>query len=67
VPDLLSAHSITFKNYNFHCPSNYSILALFKKWATGGPDNELNQSSRSSSGPAARRSRPATGTPRSAA
>jgi phospholipase C len=35
---------ITFKNYNFHCPSNYSILALFKKWATGGPGNELNQS-----------------------
>jgi hypothetical protein len=44
VPDLLSAHSITFKNYNFHCPSNYSILAMFKKWATGGRNNELNQS-----------------------
>jgi phospholipase C len=42
VLDLLSAHSITFKNYNFHCPSNCSILALFKKWATGGPHNELN-------------------------
>ncbi len=22
---------------NFRCPANYSILALFKKWATGGP------------------------------
>ena len=44
VLDQLSAHGITFKNYNFHCPSNYSILALFKKWATGGPNNELNRS-----------------------
>ena len=44
VLDLLSGHGITFKNYNFHCPSNYSILALFKKWATGGPNNELNRS-----------------------
>jgi hypothetical protein len=35
VLDLLSGHGITVKNYNFHCPSNYSILALFKKWATG--------------------------------
>jgi len=25
VLDLLSGHGITFKNYNFHCPSNYSI------------------------------------------
>ncbi len=44
VCDLLSGHGITFKNYNFHCPDNYSIIALFKKWATGGPNNELNQS-----------------------
>jgi phospholipase C len=44
VLDLLSGNGITFKNYNFHCPANYSILALFKKWAAGGPDNELNQS-----------------------
>jgi phospholipase C len=44
VLDLLSGNGITFKNYNFHCPANYSILALFKKWATGGPNNELNQS-----------------------
>jgi len=44
VLDLLSGHGITFKNYNFHCPPNYSILALFKKWATGGPNNELNRS-----------------------
>jgi phospholipase C len=43
VLDLLSAHGITFKNYNFHCADNYSILALFENWATGGPNNELNQ------------------------
>lgn len=44
ILDLLKSNSITFKNYNFHCPSNYSILALFKNWATGGANNELNQS-----------------------
>lgn len=43
ILDLLSSHGITFKNYNFYCPDNYSILALFEKWATGGPNNELNQ------------------------
>jgi phospholipase C len=43
VLDLLSAHGITFKNYNFHCADNYSILALFENWAAGGPSNELNQ------------------------
>jgi hypothetical protein len=43
VLDLLSSHNVTFKNYNFYCPDNYSILALFEKWATGGPNNELNQ------------------------
>jgi phospholipase C len=43
VLDLLSANGITFKNYNFYCADNYSILALFKNWATGGPGNELNQ------------------------
>jgi hypothetical protein len=30
----LPRNGITFKNYNFRCPSSYSILALFKKWAT---------------------------------
>jgi phospholipase C len=44
ILDLLSSHGITFKNYNFHCPANYSIMALFKKWQSGGPGNELNQS-----------------------
>lgn len=44
VLDLMQAHGVSFKNYNFHCPSNYSILALFKNWATGGANNELNQS-----------------------
>ena len=43
VLDLLSSGGITFKNYNFNCPDNYSTLALFAKWATGGPNNELNQ------------------------
>jgi hypothetical protein len=27
VLDLLSGNGITFKNYNFHCPANYSIHA----------------------------------------
>lgn len=43
ILDLLSAQGITFKNYNFYCPDNYSILAVFQNWATGGPNNELNQ------------------------
>jgi phospholipase C len=43
ILDLLSSNDITFKNYNFYCPDNYSILALFQNWATGGPNNELNQ------------------------
>jgi phospholipase C len=43
VLDLLTAQGVTFRNYNFHCPDNYSILALFQNWATGGPGNELNQ------------------------
>jgi phospholipase C len=44
ILDLLSSGNITFKNYNFYCPDNYSVLALFKNWATGGTNNELNQS-----------------------
>ena len=43
ILDLLSSHNITFKNYNFYCPDNYSVLALFENWAAGGPNNELNQ------------------------
>ena len=43
VLDLLSTHGISFKNYNFYCPDNYSVLASFDNWATGGPNNELNQ------------------------
>jgi len=43
ILDLLASNDITFKNYNFHCQNNYSLLALFKNWATGGPNNELNQ------------------------
>jgi phospholipase C len=44
ILDLLQSNGVSFKNYNFHCPSNYSILALFKNWSTGGANNELNQS-----------------------
>jgi len=43
ILDLMASSGVTFKNYNFYCPDNYSILALFKNWATGGPNNELNQ------------------------
>jgi phospholipase C len=43
ILDLLTSYGITFKNYNFYCPDNYSVLALFQNWATGGPNNELNQ------------------------
>jgi phospholipase C len=44
ILDNLSSHGVSFKNYNFHCPANYSILALFQKWQYGGPNNELNAS-----------------------
>ncbi|HUB40938.1 MAG TPA: alkaline phosphatase family protein [Streptosporangiaceae bacterium] len=43
ILDLMTSGGITFKNYNFNCPGNYSILALFRNWATGGPNNVLNQ------------------------
>jgi phospholipase C len=43
VLDLMTSNGVTFKNYNFYCPDNYSIFALFQNWATGGPNNELNQ------------------------
>jgi phospholipase C len=45
ILDLLKEYDISFKNYNFHNPDNYSILALFKNWAKGGSDNQLNQTS----------------------
>ena len=41
--DLLQMYGITFKNYNFGVPDNYCYLALWSNWATGGPNNELNQ------------------------
>jgi phospholipase C len=44
VLDLLSQNGRTFANYNFNTPDNYSSLALFQNWATGGPNNVLNQS-----------------------
>jgi len=44
ILDLLQQYGITFKNYNFGVPDNYSYLALWSNWATGGANNELNQS-----------------------
>ena len=44
ILDLLQQYGITFKNYNFGVPANYSYLALWSNWATGGANNELNQS-----------------------
>jgi len=41
---LLGQFGITFANYNFGVPDNSSYLALWSNWATGGPNNELNQS-----------------------
>ncbi len=44
ILDLLQMYGVTFKNYNFGVPDNYSYLALWSNWATGGANNELNQS-----------------------
>jgi len=44
ILDLLTTYGITFKNYNFGVPDNYCYLALWSNWATGGANNELNQS-----------------------
>jgi len=44
ILDLLTTYGITFKNYNFGVPANYCYLALWSKWQSGGPNNELNQS-----------------------
>jgi len=44
ILDLLTTYGITFKNYNFGVPDNYCYLALWSNWATGGPNNVLNQS-----------------------
>ncbi len=44
ICDLLQMYGITFKNYNFGVPDNYCYLALWSNWATGGANNELNQS-----------------------
>ena len=44
ILDLLTAYGITFANYNFgSTPANYSYLALWSNWASGGPNNVLNQ------------------------
>lgn len=43
ICDLLQMYGVTFKNYNFGVPDNYCYLALWSNWATGGPNNELNQ------------------------
>ncbi len=44
ILDLLQSNNVSFKNYNFYCVDNYSVLALFKNWAQGGASNQLNQS-----------------------
>jgi phospholipase C len=44
ILDLLTTYGISFANYNFSVPDNYSYLALWSNWATGGPNNVLNQS-----------------------
>jgi phospholipase C len=44
ILDLLTAYGVTFKNYNFgSTPANYSYLALWSNWKSGGPNNVLNQ------------------------
>ena len=43
ILDLLTTYGISFKNYNFGVPDNYCYLALWSNWATGGPNNVLNQ------------------------
>jgi phospholipase C len=30
ITTLLAAHGITYANYNFHCPNDYSILSMWK-------------------------------------
>jgi phospholipase C len=30
ITTLLASHNVTYKNYNFNCPNNYSTLALWK-------------------------------------
>jgi len=44
ILDILTTYGISFKNYNFGVPNNYCYLALWSNWATGGPNNVLNQS-----------------------
>jgi phospholipase C len=44
ILDLLQQYGVTFANYNFGVPDNYSYLALWSNWATGGANNELNKS-----------------------
>lgn len=43
ICDLMQTYGVTFKNYNFGVPDNYCYLALWSNWATGGANNELNQ------------------------
>ncbi len=43
ILDLLTQYGVTFSNYNFGVPDNYSYLALWSNWATGGSNNELNK------------------------
>jgi phospholipase C len=40
IADLLQQYGISFKNYNCHCPNDYTKIALFQKW---NGNRELNQ------------------------
>jgi phospholipase C len=42
ITHLLESAMVTYKNYNFHCPQNYSYLSL---WRGNDRDPRLNQSS----------------------
>ena len=39
IADLLQQYGISFKNYNCHCPNDYTKIALFQKW---NGNRELN-------------------------
>jgi phospholipase C len=43
ILDLLSGNGVAFRNYNFHCRPDYSVLTSFRNWGDGGPGGELNQ------------------------
>jgi phospholipase C len=42
ITTLLHDHSVTYGNYNFHCPTDYSILSM---WSNNYRQAKMNQSS----------------------